>query len=89
MLYRHRGGVYALDNVCSHAGGLLSRGTVDDLAVTCPLHGSRFALADGRVVRGPASQPQPVLRTRVRNGWIEVRGSEPSLRRPAHGRLQP
>jgi nitrite reductase/ring-hydroxylating ferredoxin subunit/uncharacterized membrane protein len=89
MLYRHRGVLYALDNVCSHAGGLLSRGAVADLAVTCPLHGSRFALADGSVGRGPANQPQPVLRTRIRNGWIEVRGSQPAPRRPANERTQP
>jgi nitrite reductase/ring-hydroxylating ferredoxin subunit/uncharacterized membrane protein len=89
MLYRHRGSLYAIDNVCSHAGGLLSRGTVADLTVTCPLHGSRFALANGCVIRGPASQPQPVLPTRIRNGWIEVRGSQPAPRRPANGRTQP
>jgi nitrite reductase/ring-hydroxylating ferredoxin subunit/uncharacterized membrane protein len=89
VLYRHGGRLYALDNVCSHAGGLLSRGTVEDLTVTCPLHGSRFALADGQVGRGPASQPQPVLRTRVRNGWIEVRGSQPAPRRSVHGRTPP
>jgi len=86
MLYRHDGSLYALDNVCSHSGGLLSRGTVDGLTVTCPLHGARFGLADGCVGRGPASQPQPVLPTRIRNGWIEVRGSAPAPRRPANGR---
>jgi nitrite reductase/ring-hydroxylating ferredoxin subunit/uncharacterized membrane protein len=89
MLYRHGDSLYALDNVCSHAGGLLSRGTVADLTVTCPLHGSRFALADGRVRRGPAFQPQPVLRTRIRNGWIEVRGGQPAPRRPAKERTLP
>ncbi len=89
MLYRHRGRLYAIDNICSHAGGLLSRGPVADLTVTCPLHGSRFTLADGCVSRGPASQPQPVLPTRIRNGWIEVRGSQPAHRRPATGRTQP
>jgi nitrite reductase/ring-hydroxylating ferredoxin subunit len=89
MLYRHHGRLYAIDNICSHAGGLLSRGPVTDLTVTCPLHGSRFALADGCVIRGPASQPQPVLPTRIRNGWIEVRGSQPARRRPATGRTQP
>jgi nitrite reductase/ring-hydroxylating ferredoxin subunit/uncharacterized membrane protein len=90
LLYRHDGSLYALDNVCSHAGGLLSRGTIadSDLTVTCPLHGSRFALADGCVGRGPASQPQPVLRTRIRNGWIEVRGSQPAPRRPKPGRTR-
>ena len=89
MLYRDRDRVYAIDNICSHAGGLLSRGPVADLIVTCPLHGSRFALADGCVSRGPASQPQPVLPTRIRNGWIEVRGSQPVPRRPASGRTRP
>ena len=83
LLYRDRGILYAIDNICSHAGGLLSRGTVADLTVTCPLHGSRFALTDGSVGRGPAHQPQPVLRTRIRNGWIEVRGSQPAPRRRA------
>jgi nitrite reductase/ring-hydroxylating ferredoxin subunit/uncharacterized membrane protein len=89
MLYRHDGRLYAIDNICSHAGGLLSRGPVADLTVTCPLHGSRFALADGCISRGPANQPQPVLPTRIRNGWIEVRGSLPAPRRPAKGRTQP
>jgi nitrite reductase/ring-hydroxylating ferredoxin subunit len=89
LLYRHRGRLYAIDNLCSHAGGLLSRGPVEGITVTCPLHGSRFSLADGCVSRGPASQPQPVLPTRIRNGWIEVRGSMPAPRRPAPGRTQP
>jgi nitrite reductase/ring-hydroxylating ferredoxin subunit/uncharacterized membrane protein len=89
MLYRHDGTLYAIDNVCSHAGGLLSRGTVEGLTVTCPLHGARFGLGDGCVSRGPANQPQPVLPTRTRNGWIEVRGSLPAPRRPATGRKQP
>ena len=89
MLYRHGGNLYAIDNICSHAGGLLSRGALADLAVTCPLHGSRFALADGCISRGPASQPQPVLPTRIRDGWIEVRGSQPAPRRPASGRTRP
>lgn len=88
MLYRTGGTLYAIDDICSHAGGLLSRCPVADLTATCPLHGSRFALTDGSVLRGPANQPQPVLPTRIRNGWIEVRGSQPAPRRPAQGRTQ-
>lgn len=85
LLLRRGGALYALDNTCSHAGGLLSRGEVSgDVSgdvVTCPLHGSRFDLRDGQVRRGPAHHPQPVLPTRVRDGWIEVRGSAPQPRR--------
>jgi nitrite reductase/ring-hydroxylating ferredoxin subunit/uncharacterized membrane protein len=86
LLYRHDGTLYALDNLCSHAGGLLSRGTVEGLTVTCPLHGSQYCLADGSVRRGPSHQPQPVIRARTRNGSIEVRGSQPAPRRRANGR---
>ena len=89
LLYRRDGTLYAIDNVCSHAGGLLSRCPVEDLTATCPLHGSRFSLTDGSVLRGPANQPQPVLPTRIRNGWIEVRGSLPAPRRPAQERKKP
>ena len=86
LLYRHDGTLYALDNLCSHAAGLLSRGDVEGLTVTCPLHGSRYSLADGSISRGPSHQPQPVIRTRVRDGWIEVRGPQPAPRRSANGR---
>jgi nitrite reductase/ring-hydroxylating ferredoxin subunit/uncharacterized membrane protein len=86
LLYRHDGTLYALDNLCSHAAGLLSRGAVEGLTVTCPLHGSQYCLADGSVSRGPSHQPQPVIRARVRNGWIEVRGNQPAPRRPVNGR---
>src|SRR6201992_4111355 len=86
VLSRHDGTLYALDNLCSHAAGLLSRGTVEGLVVTCPLHGSQYCLADGSVRRGPSPQPPPVIRTRSRNGWIEVRGNQPASRRRANGR---
>jgi nitrite reductase/ring-hydroxylating ferredoxin subunit len=38
----------------------------------CPWHGSTFRLRDGRVVHGPAGNDQPVLRSRVRDGLVEV-----------------
>lgn len=81
----HRDGerVLAIDNTCSHAGGVLSRGEVSGCVVTCPLHGAQFDLRDGHVVRGPAHHPAPSLPVRVRNGWIEIRGSLPRARRTA------
>lgn len=83
LLYRTNGDLHALDNICSHASGVLSRGEIDGCVVECPLHGARFDLRDGHIVRGPAHHPQPVLPTRVRNGWIEIRGSLPKPRRAA------
>jgi len=42
---------YAADARCPHRKGRLSQGTLEGTVVTCPLHGSRFDLQDGRVVR--------------------------------------
>jgi nitrite reductase/ring-hydroxylating ferredoxin subunit/uncharacterized membrane protein len=75
MLARQGGQVYALANTCSHLGGPLAEGTLERGCVTCPWHGSQFALQDGRVLNGPATFPQPAYETRVRNGQIEVRAT--------------
>ena len=75
LLARADGGLRALANTCTHAGGPLDEGELADGCVTCPWHGSTFRLDDGSVVRGPASTPQPTYETRVRDGWIEVRAA--------------
>ncbi|GBE52924.1 naphthalene 1,2-dioxygenase system ferredoxin subunit [bacterium BMS3Bbin14] len=51
LLVRSGETYYAADNRCSHLGGKLSEGDLDGTVVTCPLHGSRFDVADGTVVR--------------------------------------
>ncbi|WP_405581932.1 Rieske 2Fe-2S domain-containing protein [Streptomyces sp. NBC_01190] len=84
LLHRHEGAVHALSATCSHMGGPLTAGRVEDGCVICPWHGSTFELTDGHVVRGPATAPQPVYETRVREGRIEVRARD-SGRGPALG----
>lgn len=73
MLYRSHGTLCALADRCTHAGGPLHEGTVEDGRVTCPWHASVFSLADGSVLRGPATAPQPSYEARVHEGSIEVR----------------
>ena len=73
LLVRHGGRVHALSNRCNHRGGQLSDGELVDGCVECPLHGSRFRLADGSVERGPASAPQPTYAVRTQEGVLEVR----------------
>jgi nitrite reductase/ring-hydroxylating ferredoxin subunit len=76
LLARWEGRVYALSNTCVHRGGPLDEGDVSDGCVSCPWHGSVFALQDGLVERGPAAYPQPALEARVRDGSIEVRAPQ-------------
>lgn len=74
MLYRRGSQIYAISDVCPHAGGPLHEGEVGaDLCVTCPWHGSRFRLGDGRPVRGPASAPATGYEVRVEHGMVQVR----------------
>jgi nitrite reductase/ring-hydroxylating ferredoxin subunit/uncharacterized membrane protein len=77
VLVRDGGAVRALDARCTHRGGPLDEGEVHDGCVTCPWHGSRFALATGDVVQGPATQPQQAYEVRVVDGRVEVRRSDP------------
>jgi nitrite reductase/ring-hydroxylating ferredoxin subunit/uncharacterized membrane protein len=75
MLYRAQGRLFALANRCSHRGGPLTKGKVQDGTVTCPWHLSTFDLEDGSIVRGPATAPQPAFEARENEGKIEVRAA--------------
>ena len=66
--------ILAVHAQCAHAGGPLAEGTLVGDAIQCPWHGSRFRLADGHVVRGPAMYDQPAYEVRrAEGGGWEVR----------------
>lgn len=73
VLVRDGAGIHALAATCTHAGGPLDQGRVSDGLIECPWHGSRFALEDGHVERGPATTPEPVYEARQRGDRIDVR----------------
>ena len=73
LLVRRGDHVYALAETCAHLGGPLSEGKLEGDTVVCPWHASRFTLESGEVVDGPSAFPQPCLKTRIRDGQIEVK----------------
>lgn len=73
LVYRIGSTVRVLAATCSHLGGPLEQGSVEDECVTCPWHGSTFALTDGSVVSGPATHPQPAYDVRVVGRTVQVR----------------
>jgi nitrite reductase/ring-hydroxylating ferredoxin subunit/uncharacterized membrane protein len=75
VLVRQHGSIYALFERCSHMGGPLSQGALEDASLRCPWHGSRFALRDGAILEGPATTPQPCFETRIVDGWVQVRAA--------------
>jgi len=73
MVVRLSGTLNAIAATCSHAGGPLEEGSFEGDIVTCPWHGSRFCVADGRVENGPATFDQPAFQVREEHGKVEVR----------------
>jgi nitrite reductase/ring-hydroxylating ferredoxin subunit len=76
LLARDGGTVVALADRCTHRGGPLHEGEIADGCVTCPWHGTRFALRDGTVQRGPGTRPQPTLQVRLEQGRVHVRRAD-------------
>jgi len=62
----------AIDNVCTHDGGVLGEGELEDCLVECPRHGARFDLRTGEVKALPAVFPVNTYPVRVVNGQVEV-----------------
>ncbi|SNS26570.1 Rieske 2Fe-2S domain-containing protein [Actinomadura mexicana] len=77
LLYRTGTKLHAVAATCTHLGGPLGEGTIENDCVTCPWHGSTFRLEDGGIERGPATSPQPSYETRIQDGRIEVRVPPP------------
>lgn len=51
----------AFSTTCTHSGCPVDR--IEGEEIVCPCHGSRYSIADGSVVNGPATEPlaeQPV-----------------------------
>lgn len=67
-----REGVFALDNVCTHAHARMCEGRLRATRLVCPLHGASFDIRDGRVLGPPATVALPTHQVRVVDGTIEV-----------------
>ena len=49
-LFNIDGKFFVIDNTCLHKAGSLAQGKVDGCFVTCPLHGWRYDITDGKCV---------------------------------------
>jgi nitrite reductase/ring-hydroxylating ferredoxin subunit len=72
VLCRTREGVFALDNICTHAEARLCEGRLRATRLICPLHGGSFDVRDGRVLSPPAERPLATHAVRIVDGAIEV-----------------
>ncbi len=69
--------LFALEDRCSHDGASFEDGPLHGETLTCPRHGARFNVADGRALSMPAVAPLEVFPIRVtEDGWVEVEVEE-------------
>lgn len=90
LIARVGGQFYAARARCPHMGGDLTKGSLEGTVIRCPLHGSRFDLADGSVriwveptgigkLLGKVGHPHPleVFEVEVRDGRVFVGPQKP------------
>ncbi len=71
-LYDCEEGLFATDNICTHAYACLSDGWLDGETIECPLHAARFDVRSGKVLDPPATEDLKTYPVRVVDGEIEV-----------------
>ena len=62
----------AIDNICTHDGGVLGNGELDGTAVECPRHGGRFDLFTGQVLALPPVRPVRAYHARLVGDEVQV-----------------
>ncbi len=71
------GRLYVFDDLCTcgHEPCPLSGGLLTGRTVMCQCHGSRYDIATGAVINGPATEPLTVYEVQEIDGDIQIRGS--------------
>jgi len=70
-------GLFAIQDMCSHAEVPLSEGDVEGCTLECYMHGSRFDLRTGRPLELPATRPVAIYPIRVDGDQILIDPDNP------------
>ena len=73
LLVNANGHLYGVSTVCTHDGGDLADGTLQDTTITCPLHGSMFEVTNGEVVVPPAEDSLKIFQVKVEGNDVLVK----------------
>ena len=63
---------YAIADICTHDGGPLGEGELDDCQIECPRHGARFDVRTGKALCLPAVINVPTYPVEVRDSEVFV-----------------
>ena len=66
------GEFFAFADVCTHDGGPVAEGELDEYVIECPRHGAKFDVRTGKVKQLPAVVPIPIYAVRVDGDTVLV-----------------
>ncbi len=66
-------GYYAIEDVCTHDGGQLTGGCVDNDEIVCPRHGARFSIKTGEALSAPAYESTYIFPVRIVNDMVQIK----------------
>jgi 3-phenylpropionate/trans-cinnamate dioxygenase ferredoxin component len=67
------GEYYAIEDICTHDGGVLTGGDVEGDVIVCPRHGAKFSIKTGAVLAPPAYEAIATFPVRVEAGMVQVK----------------
>lgn len=67
------GQFYAMQDMCTHDGGVLTGGEIVGEEIECPRHGARFNIKTGEVTAPPAYESVCSFPVRVEDNRVQVR----------------
>jgi 3-phenylpropionate/trans-cinnamate dioxygenase ferredoxin subunit len=63
---------FAIENVCSHDGGEIASGDLENGEIICPRHGARFCIKTGDVKSPPAYEGVESYAVRIENNIVQI-----------------
>ncbi len=72
LLVKFEDRYYAISERCTHRGGPLSEGTLEEGLVTCPWHFGQFEIKTGQVMSPPPSEALKKYEVKVESGNVVV-----------------
>ena len=72
-LFKVGGEIFCIDDVCTHDGGPLSDGKLENHTIACPRHGAKFDIRTGKALTMPATVDTAAHDVKVEGDTIFVR----------------
>lgn len=84
-LFKVGGEYFCIDDVCTHDGGPLSDGKLENHAIACPRHGAKFDIRTGKALTMPATVDTAAHEVKIEGDNILIRLCQPGELAAARG----